>query len=586
MNALALSPLLAYTVVAITALLIVLLHLLRPRALRRAVSSTLLWVQVLRQRSKYHAPWRWLLSLLLCLLVGMALALALGRPEGPGSGQSKVVVVLDNSPSMAARTRDGTSRWHHAVEKAHSLIDSTGVEVMLVDTMGRAPVEGFVHPARALDALGRFQVVSHGAPRAPVLPETGEFDVHVISDGVAGFDVPPDAIVHSVFEQAVNVAITGLQVRPYPADPLRVEAFVQVYNASTQAQRVRLSLRGSEKFSVAQELQMDSGELIDASFDISDFDAGVLAAAALAEGDAYASDDLAFAMVAPHRVRDVVLVTGGNARLEDAIRSLPGVRLGVIAPDAWNDAVGADVFVFDRFTPKQRPSRGVLLFRPGATAWLPGERRAVRDPVISDWSRGDDLLDGVAWQRLRVGRASLMTDLPDERSAQVRTADGALIASGTEGGRWIVAGFSVEDSNISLQPGLPVFLGNALRWLSEGDAVISTGLGAVRVPLPKARVVDGAGVPVPVRAFGGETLFDATRPDVYTALTETEKLRIVVNVLDPRDADINVSRFETVSTSQVGLSGIARIEPWIALVVFALVLMLVEWLAWVRRFAT
>lgn len=327
MNALALSPLLAYTVVAITALLIVLLHLLRPRALRRAVSSTLLWVQVLRQRSKYHAPWRWLLSLLLCLLVGMALALALGRPEGPGSGQSKVVVVLDNSPSMAARTRDGTSRWHHAVEKAHSLIDSTGVEVMLVDTMGRAPVEGFVHPARALDALGRFQVVSHGAPRAPVLPETGEFDVHVISDGVAAFDVPPDAIVHSVFEQAVNVAITGLQVRPYPADPLRVEAFVQVYNASTQAQRVRLSLRGSEKFSVAQELQMDSGELIDASFDISDFDAGVLAAAALAEGDAFASDDLAFAMVAPHRVRDVVLVTGGNARLEDAIRSLPGVRL-------------------------------------------------------------------------------------------------------------------------------------------------------------------------------------------------------------------------------------------------------------------
>jgi len=585
MNALVLSPFLGYAVIAITALLIVLLHLLRPRALRRAVSSTVLWAEALRQRSKYHAPWRWLVSLLLCLLVGVALAWALVRPEGFGSDQSKVVVVLDNSPSMAARTRDGTSRWQNALAKARSIIDANSVDVMLVDTMGSAPVDGFVRPARALEALERFEVSSHGTARSPVLPQAGGFDVHVITDGVARFGVTDGAIVHSVFEPAVNVAITGLQVRPFPADPLRVEAFVQVYNASTQAQRVRLSLRGGDRFSVAQELQMNGGELIDASFDISDFDAGVLAAAALAQGDAFAQDDIAFAMVAPHRVREVVLVTERNARLEDAIRSLPGIRLRVTTPAAWRNGMSADAFVFDGFAPEQAPARGALLFRPGAVSWLPGKWRTVNDPVITGWQRGNAVLDGVAWQQFRAERVSLLTGLPAGVSELVSTANGALVAAGASGNRWIVAGFSPQDSNLSVQPGLPVFLGNALHWLVGTDPVMSTGLGSVHVPLPQARVLDGAGKIVRTHALGEATLFDATRPDVYTANAADGKVRIVANVLDPRDADINASRFENAHPDSARVTNTARIEPWIALVAFALIVMLVEWLAWARRFS-
>ncbi len=585
MNALAFSPLLAYAVIAITALLIVLLHLLRPRALRRAVSSTVLWAEALRQRSKYHAPWRWLLSLLLCLLIGLALAWALGKPEGLGDEQSKVVVVLDNSPSMAARTREGASRWQNALAKARSIIDASSVDVMLVDTMGTAPVEGFVGAARALEALERIQVSSHGTPRTPVLPEAGAFDLHIITDGVAIFRIPEDAIVHSVFEPAVNVAITGLQVRPFPADPLRIEAFVQVYNASNQGQRVRLSLRGAERFAVTQELQMNAGELIDASFDVSDFDAGVLAAAALAQGDAFAQDDIAFAMVAPHRIREVVLVTEKNARLEDAIRSLPGVRLRVTTPAAWRSDMRADAFVFDRFAPDQPPDRGALLLRPGETSWLAGKWRTVNDPVISEWQRGNAVLDGVAWQQFRAGRVALLTTLPDRASALVGTASGALIAAGSGGNRWIVTGFSTEDSNLSLQPGWLVFLGNALRWLVDTDPVISTGLGNVHVPLPEARILDGSGKTVRTHAFGAATLFDAVRPDVYTAIAANGEVRIVANVLDPRDADINVSRFEKSNDDDGRMRNVARIEPWIALVVFAVILMVVEWLAWARRFS-
>ncbi len=585
MNALALSPMIAYGLVGVVALLIFVIHLLRPRPMRRAVSSTVLWEDVLRQRKKYHTPWRWLTSLLLCLVVGLALALALGRPEGFMPEQSRVVVLLGNAPSMATRTRDGQSRWLHAVAKAREVIESAGVDVMLIDTMGRAPVSGFVRPGQALDALNDFEVVNYRAAHAPLLPESGAYEVHVISDGVGNFQIPTDAIVHSVFEPAVNVAVTGLQTRPFPTDPLRVEAFVQVYNASTIPIQVRLSLRGGGGFALSQELRMGAGELIDASFDISDFDEGVLAAAAMTEHDAFAQDDIAFALVARHRARNVLLVTTGNARLADAIRSLPGVRLKTIAPEAWRDTMTADVYLFDRFAPQQLPPGGALLFRPPTISWLPFRQLTVSEPTVSVWARGNSLLDGVAWQALRVGKASVMVDLPGNAEALVSSVDGALIAAGTEGRRWIVAGFSPEDSNLSLQPGLPVFLGNAVRWLGSNDPVVVSSLGAVRVPLVQARIVDGSGQRLTSHTFAGETIFDANKPDVYTALADGVKLHVVANVLDPRDADVNITRFDGSHRGVMRYAGYARIEPWMALVVIALIFVLIEWVAWTRRFA-
>jgi hypothetical protein len=586
MNLLASSPWLAYGLVAVVALLIVLLHLLRPRPLHRAVASTLLWQAALRQRSKYHTPWRRLLSLLLCLLAGLSLALALGRPEGFAPNQSRVVVVLDNSPTMATRTGDGQSRWLHAVETARRLIESVGVDVMLVDTMGHGPHTGFVRPAQALEALEQFQLINHGPARAPVLPESGVFDLHVISDGVADLRIPPDAIMHSVFEPAVNVAVTGLQTRPMPGDPLRVEAFVQVYNASNMQLPVRLSLRGADGFALAQDLLMNAGELVDVSFDISAFAQGVLAAAAIAQGDAFSADDIAYAMVAPHRLRNVLLVTAGNARLEDAIRSLPGVRLKVMAPQVWRDNEAADLYLFDRFAPARLPDGGSLLLSPEAVPWLAASTRNVRQPAIVQWLRGHQVLDGVDWPNFRAEQASVMVDLPQDARAWVQTAEGALISASAGSPRWMIAGFAPEESNLSLQAGMTIFLGNALRWLAQTEQVVSVGLGPIRVPLAPAQVVDGSGRTVPSQTLGPETMFDAQRPDVYTVLAERTSWRVVANVLDPRDADINATRFDASQRGGVLRAAVhARIEPWTALVSIALLFLLIEWAAWTRRVA-
>src|SRR5436190_23898948 len=101
---LAASPALGYALLAVIATAIVLLHLLKPRPRQMLVASTLLWASVAKRYKRRDRLWRWWLSLALCLAVGLAIGLALTRPDTRGSTPgARMVLVLDNSPSMSAR---------------------------------------------------------------------------------------------------------------------------------------------------------------------------------------------------------------------------------------------------------------------------------------------------------------------------------------------------------------------------------------------------------------------------------------------------------------------------------------------------
>ena len=68
-------------------------------------------------------------------------------------------------------------------------------------------------------------------------------------------------------------------------------------NASPRDLRARVLITGGERFSIVQDLDMRAGETINATFDVSDFEGGVLGAAAVWPSDAFALDDLAYAVV-------------------------------------------------------------------------------------------------------------------------------------------------------------------------------------------------------------------------------------------------------------------------------------------------
>jgi hypothetical protein len=580
------SPALAFGLLAAIATSIVLLHLLKPRPRQVIVASTLLWTSVAKRYKRRDRLWRWWLSLALCLAVGLAIGLALTRPDLPGTaGGARTALVLDNSLSMAARTQDGKTRWLHAVDRARALIEAGGPQIMLLDTMGDAAVSGYGSRAEAIAVLERLRVPTHGVAQMPALPSDASIELHVLTDGVAALDIPGRAVVHSVFEAADNVAVTALEVRPFPADPLRYEAFVQVYNASPGSKHARLTLRGSERFALSQELDLAPGELVDAAFEVTRFEGGVLAAAALTANDAFALDDVAFATVPAHRAKQVVLVTQGNARLEDCLRSLTGVRLRTSTLAAYRDDMQADAYVFDGFAPAKPPAAGALLFRPSAVGWLPAASGEVTDATVTDWDRAHALTGAVAWHDLRIKRATLRRSVSDPARTVVSAANGALIVTGKAQAPWIVVGFAPQTSNLVLQPGFPVFVGNALAWLSDVDPPAARGIGTVHVPLSNAYVVNGSGVRIASRPTPDGTVFEAARPDVYTVHAGTRQLKVVANVLDPRVADINHSRFTDRPPSSGSGAAAPRpsAEPWTLLLLLAAAFLLIEWTAYTRR---
>jgi hypothetical protein len=588
---LALSPTAAYALLAGVALAILLLHLLKLPPPRLVIPSVLIWARI--ERGRKRPPARRLLSLLLALAVGLSLALALTRPEIPALGTQghRLALVLDNSPSMAARMSDGRTRWEHAAEQARTLLErsSPATEVRLLDTVGRLGVQTFVERDAALSALAQTTVTAWGQARMPPASLLAGAHVHLFTDGVAQIAAGENVIVHAVFEPADNVAVTAFQARPLAQDPTRYEALVQVLNASPRERRARLLITGADRYSITQDLDLRAGETVNATFDVSDFEGGVLGAAVVCETDAFALDDLAYAVIPPHRPKRVLLVTAGNPQLRDALRQVPGARLSVVTPERYPGAGRYDAFVLDRFAPAEPPPAGALLLAPPTRTWLAGPSTVLAGPRVTEWDDSHAVSGGIAWRNLRLTRASVATAATGAEPLVMAAghASGALVTAGEAPTRWVKVGFALQDSNFPLQPDFPVFLGNALNWVMESTPVLVRGLGTVEVPLRGAQVRDGGGKPVAASVTDRGVVFEVPRPDVYTVSAAEGHVLVAANVTEPDYALINRSRLADADATPAGeaaSAGPRNMELWMLLLLSAWALLLIDWTAFTRRF--
>lgn len=594
MRFLAFSPLTAYALLAGVAVLIWLLYLMKPHMPRVEVASTLLWRRVLSEARARNDRWRWLLSLLLALATGLSLASALTRPEvrALGASHQRIVVILDNSVSMAARTRDGSTRWQHALAGARRIIERAGAgsEVLVLDTAGRAPLTGFLPLEPALEQVARIPLSSQASGRLPPVPPSGTITgAHLFTDGVGVDDAPRGTVVHSVFEPADNVAVTGFEARPVPGDPTRYEAFLQIVNASPRQKDVRLEVIGAGGFYIERRLQVGGAATVHQILDVSRLEQGWLRAQVYSEDDAFDLDDTAYCVVAPHRSRRVLLVTSGNPFLEDSLRALPAVALTVRSPTELAAPPPFDAYVFDRYAPREPPAAGALLFRPPNVAWLDAKWRAVSQSTVQRWDESHALTAGVTWSDLRLESAQLGAAEPSAAVVTAKAVDGgaagALVIAGRGRARWVAVGFALQDSNFPLQSGFPVFLGTALSWLTETARVVSENLGRIEVPIADAQIRDSRDARLATTATARGTLFEARSPGVYVASSGQQRLVVVANVIDPRTSQINHSHIgmESESAQSAHRSPRSWPEPWIWLLALAFVLLAAEWVTFSRR---
>jgi hypothetical protein len=592
-----LSPLAVGAALAATLAAVILLYLLRPPARRRFVSSSLIWQRVLETYRRVSDRWRWWLSLLMAAIICVSVVLAVVRPGTEGeAGKGKVIVVVDNAPTMATRTGSGKQRFAVARDRAVQLIEdlSSDVLVMVVDTQRLLATPDFESRRDAIQTVSHLQLGQSFRPIVPsVIALVPAERRYVVTDGVLLGTPPSNFVTISVFEPAENLGITAFDFDNVPGDPTRREAFIEVFNAGSKPVTSEIIISGLGEQRVSRKVAIEAHSFSDETFDLSAFPGGPIRAALAATGDGYSDDDVAYGYLSSRRIVRVTLVTNSDRDyLAKSLSAQPRVRLNVLSPRQYVNQVAAgknqtDIFVFDRFVPKAPPPAPTLLIGAKPASWLPARDSSASFPELAAVDRQHPVLRDLSLRDLYIEQADYLK-VPEDGSSSVllRAADNKVLAIAHDGApRWVLLGFDVANSNFGLLPGFPLFLGNTINWLADEPEILREQPGMITLPFAEARVVAMDGSAVATVTVDKRSFFDAAQPGLYTAVGQDRPVRIAVNLLERRISNVNNSAVapEEVTPDLMQVETGFPLGLSTLLLILATALLCIEWIAYHRR---
>ncbi|HEX4416130.1 MAG TPA: VWA domain-containing protein, partial [Lacipirellulaceae bacterium] len=377
---------------------IIVFYILKVRLRRQTVSTNLFWKQIFDEKPP-RSIWQYLrhlLSLLVQLALLALLVLAIADPYLPWEllAARRMVLVVDRSASMQAKDVDPT-RFDAAIDSALKFVDGLRFrDELAIVTAGPEPevVVGMTshvptlkralrslhvsdEPAnlqRAVE-LGKQLVGSH--PHGEVLVYTDgcdELPLEAKSDSAPPTDPKSEEhtpkISQAIFGTRVNnVGITQLQIRRSLVDPIGYEALISVANAGDEPLDCRLELTLNDVPVDVVPLHLKPNERWQRSLQKTSIDGGTFVATLtqisaggasagkdeesapkanggvdIAKLDSLAADDTAYAILAPRKPQQVLLVTEGNLFLQKVFEANPLVECKVVKelPKEWpKDAV-------------------------------------------------------------------------------------------------------------------------------------------------------------------------------------------------------------------------------------------------------
>lgn len=619
------------------ALPIVMLYILRTRLRRQSVATLLFWDQVFdqkRQRAWWQRLRHWF-SLLLQLAFLFLVVSALVDPlwQGEGSQPRQVVIVVDNSASMAAATANGSTRFEEARERALAVLAAVrdGDEVALVTTGSsvRVPVgmtdfapavrdalqtlEQTDGPSRALDAI-------EAARRLTRAPEQRR--IVLISDacfeGATDLETRGDVDWIAVGDATDNLGITQLSLRRSLVDPIGYAALIEVENFGQAAVSARLTIQLADELVDVIPLTIEPGQPWRKTITGASAEGGLLRVS-LDHPDALAIDNEALAVL-PRRPRiPVVLVSAEpSLYLESVLGAIPLVDLTLSTTVPPQAPIGG-FMLLHRIVPETLPGGSVFVIDPrgDSDAWTCGQ--PLEAAIIASQASGSPLLPHVRLTNVALPGARELQMQEGAEPLLVEAGGATLMASRVRGDdRLIVLAADLESSDLPLRIAFPVLMTNAVNWflgqtgelqraLRTGQlAEISIGSSASQQwqwtdaagQVATASVTAERAVIGPVDRVGLIELRPVPPPDALPAKTSgTEQLRaplnselpetsgaavtVAVNLCDRQESDLK-PRLEPLS-QPLTFAGSGRRSLWFYLACSALGLITAEWFLYQRR---
>jgi hypothetical protein len=607
---------------------LILFYLLKVRRRPRRVASTWLWRRAIED-ARASVPFQRLrrnLLLLLQLLILAALTLALARPmvNRVAREAGTLVILIDRSASMGMRAREGgRTRLDEARDKARQLIASMppGGQAMVLAFADRAEVlspptadrsrlnaaladltpSATGEEPRAAFSLAGSLIGAAPNPRVVVLTDSLSPDEETASLlGAIPIAIEPCG------EPAPNVGWTALDLRRASPTSNFYDLFGRIAAHEGPRRAVNVEIETDGRLIEARRVELTPGEETPLVIEKLSIDAGAVLTARLSpEGggpDALGDDDVFVAELDPTARLRLLLCTPGNDFLALALRSAGPIEIFPVAPGATAPEGEFDLAIYDRELPANPPNAPALYI--GRSPWrAPGvEPEEVPAGEITNWDTQHPISASVQWSTVTVYGA-MTGETPAEARALVESAGIPLVFLGRADNQVaIYVAFDLFRSNFPLRAGFPIFVKNAVNWLTRdrparevrairgGEAYTAPapgGVGRVEFVSPSGRVV-AARIGEDRRAPFAET----NETGLWSVRFDGREVeRFGVNLLDAGESDPAVVEARSIDaegrTTNVGLEEGFRSnrEVWKWFALAALAILVLEWVFYQRRVA-
>ena len=637
--------------------IMVLLYVLRLKRRRVQVPFSPLWSRVVaeKQATSLFRALKRIGSLLVQLAIVALVVLALGDPKvasfaGCTHEDEKpppprhALLVIDASASMAT-VEDGRSRLERAREEAHALVGklaihpSQRVMVVALDAQTR-PLTPWTSDPKALHAA--IDQITSAADTPTAIDDVlalGDDALRGRDGGemilVSDFAFPEiakarrDALRLSAVRvgRAVdNVGVEAFNVRPYADDSVTYVAWYAVRNETAREVKANLFLyanpggKAEEDFVQPGRLvhtepltlapsATTQGHIDELKFIGSRLLARVVVDSADPTRDAFARDDIAFAVVPERKTLKIQLVTEGNLFINAALFLRENVALTTNTPADYKGPEGFDVTVVDAVDiDVSRPGNYfVIAPRPGATFEPTG---VVKQPQVGKVDRKHALARNVSFADMNALEA--IAYAPAKGDEVVVASGGGVPLLFTrapkDGRRFVVLAFDLRQSLLPMNYGFPILVVNAINWFwQDAEGLLQPNRAGVpltfRVPGNGATlaVAGPAGAVVPARRVGDSVHLTASRLGIWevtdpaapadaTTGAAPPPTAIAVNLLSPAESRVApiVPAGDDYATWVAPVFEEAHENPWLrdfwrVLLLAALAVAMVEWVTWHRR---
>lgn len=596
--------------------LIILLYLLKLKRVRIEVPSIMLWQKSVEDLIA-NTPFQKLktnIFMLLQILIALLLIVALARPillERPMERRN-IVILIDRSASMKSTDINGKMRIEKAKDLARNTIHNMRKDdnAMLVSfDLNASVVQGFSSDKRLLlgqlESIQPVDTVSNLRETfiiiASLYQKNRDIEVFLFSDGnisdLSDFTAElPDISYVKIGEDDFNAGFTQFSIRRNFESPLDFQVFASAKNFSDTRIDTSVELIVEDVSVDIKRISLEPGGEQPLIFTLTSPEQKRVKLV-MDVDDLFVVDNSLYGVLPAFHKTRILLVTNGNYFLEKALQTNPLYSLTIQKPQDQQNTTGYHLVIFDGAYPATVPDTNAIYFNslpPNNMVTVTGEQT---NTFIIDTDRQHPIMNYTRLENIVIAKCKTML-IHEGIAALAETADSPIIALGEKDNlKSLVIGFDLYDTDFPLKASFPIFLNNAIQFVS--GSYIDTEKGNLSTRDPIEIMVDDPQMAVSIRLPDNTTQKIDVDQSLKTRFTHTrncgfyELLRggerpvyYGINLLAAQESDIKPAE-----TIDMGAQRIitateirrANIEISYYFIWAALGLLLLEWILYWRR---